>query len=105
MLAKVRKCVSLNRLLYSRHAREEMESEELGLIREQEVFEALTQGKIVENYPEDEPYPSCLIFGRTLQNRPLHVVCSYAEEDDTVIIITVYEPNAARWAGFERRLK
>ena len=105
MLAKIQECVRLERLLYTRHARDEMELEELGQIGEEDVFEAMTLGKIIEDYPENEPYPSCLIFGRTSANRPLHIVCAYTAEDDMVIIITVYEPLGALWADFERRLK
>lgn len=51
-----------------------MEAEESGEIEDEEVFEAVSAGKIVENYPEDEPYPSCLIYGKTSKKRPLHVV-------------------------------
>jgi len=93
------------RFLYSKHARHEMELEELGEIREEEVFEAVLEGKIIEEYPDDEPYPSCLIYGKTSRSRPLHVVCAYSDEDDMVIMITVYEPHASRWVNFERRLK
>jgi hypothetical protein len=39
-----------------------MEKEECGEIKEREVFEAVLNGKIIESYPEDEPYPSCLIY-------------------------------------------
>ena len=56
-------------------------------------------------YPEDEPYPSCLIYGKTSANRPLHVVSAYANDDDTAIIITVYQPDPERWVDFERRRK
>ncbi len=46
-----------------------MEYEELGGIREREVFEAVGSGKVIESYPEDEPYPSCLIYGKTSEGR------------------------------------
>jgi hypothetical protein len=62
-------------------------------------------GKIIENYAEDEPYPSCLIYGRTKQNRPLHVVCAYSEDEELSIVITVYQPHPERWIEFSRRLK
>jgi hypothetical protein len=81
----------------------EMESEESGEIREREVFEVALGGKIIEDYPEDEPYPSCLIYGRTSENRPLHVVCAFAKDEETAIIITTYEPDPRRWIDFERR--
>jgi hypothetical protein len=56
-------------------------------------------------YPEDEPYPSCLIYGKTSEGRPLHIVCAYAEDANCVIIITAYEPSPNRWIDFERRPK
>jgi hypothetical protein len=55
-----------------------MELEELGEIREEEVFEAIVQGKTIEDYPDDEPYPGCLIFGRSSRHRPIHAVCAYS---------------------------
>lgn len=109
MLKEIQDCFNLDKVLYSKHARDEMETEEFGEIKEREVFEAVLDGKIIETYPEDEPYPSCLIccliYGRTSENRPLHIVCAYARESDIVIIITVYQPDPDKWIDFERRKK
>jgi len=80
-----------------------MEREEFGEIIDQEVYEAAANGKIIETYSEDKPYPSCLIYGKTSQGRPLHIVCALAEDVDRVIIITVYQPREERWVDFERR--
>lgn len=96
MLVEIQRCMNLDRYFYTKHARDEMEFEELGEIREVEVFEAVGQGKMIEGYPDDEPYPSCLIYGRTSGNRPLHIVCAYSAEEEVVIIITVYEPHSSR---------
>jgi hypothetical protein len=103
MLQKYLNCLEAERYLYSQHAREEMEMEELGEITDQEVCEAARNGRIIERYVEDKPYPSCLIYGKTSQGRPLHIVCAHAEDVDTVIIITVYQPQEERWIDFERR--
>jgi len=35
-----------------------MRSEEHGLIREEEVYEAVLKGEIIESYKDDQPYPS-----------------------------------------------
>jgi len=70
MLKKIQDCYRTARLYYSKHARDEMEAEESGKLEDEEVFEAVLAGKIVENYPEDEPYPSCLIYGKTSKNDP-----------------------------------
>jgi hypothetical protein len=103
MLEVIIKCFKEERYLYSQHARAEMEAEELGEIRDQEVFEAVLAGRIIESYPEDKPYPSCLIYGRTVEDRPIHIVCAYAEDVNSVIIITVYQPRLDQWIDFERR--
>jgi hypothetical protein len=105
MLKEIQDCFRSERILFTRHARDEMEDEEFGEIREKEVFEAVESGKVIETYPEDEPYPTCLIYGRTFGGRPLHVLCAYTKDEETAIIITVYQPNPDRWIDFERRKK
>ncbi|MBI4287128.1 MAG: DUF4258 domain-containing protein [Chloroflexi bacterium] len=103
MLDSVRKCFALERALYTRHARQEMLGEELGTITDGEVFEAIQAGEVIESYPEDEPYPSILILGKTAQKRTLHLVCAYSEQDDLAIVITTYEPDPSRWVDERRR--
>ncbi len=72
-------------------------------ISEIDVIHVLSTGKIIEDYPTDTPYPSCLRLG-FMNNRPLHVVTATAVEEDTIIVITVYEPDSKRWEpGFEKR--
>ncbi|MEX2381742.1 MAG: DUF4258 domain-containing protein [Opitutales bacterium] len=66
-----------------------------------DVRQALDTGEIVEDYPNDFPYPSALVLG-WIEQRPLHIVTATAPEKR--IIITVYEPDPARWKpGFTRR--
>ena len=103
MLEQIIKCIQEEDYFYTWHARHEMETEVLGEIRDDEMVEATLAGKIIENYPEDEPYPSCLIYGKTSRGRPLHTVCAYADDIKKVIIITAYEPSPDRWIDFERR--
>ena len=43
-------------------------------IRDEEVVEALLNGEIIEEYPEDKYGPSYLVLGRTSAGRLLHVV-------------------------------
>lgn len=72
-------------------------------ISETDVLEVLTTGKVIENYPTDQPYPSCLKLG-FIKNRPLHIVTAEATDEATTVIITVYEPDLTRWEpGFEKR--
>ena len=69
-------------------------------IGEEEAAEALLSGRIIEEYPDDKYGPSCLIFGRTVRGKPIHVQCSLPPE---VWIITVYEPDPNEWVDFSER--
>jgi hypothetical protein len=67
-------------------------------IEMEEIEEAVCQGAIIERYPDDPRGPSCLIFGLTERNRPLHVICGKMEEEE-ILIITVYQPDLKEWEG------
>ncbi len=68
------------------------------------MYEASQGCEVVEEYLEDEPYPTVLVFGRTVGGRPLHMVCAYARDEDRLVVVTVYEPDPRRWdEGFRRR--
>jgi hypothetical protein len=99
----IRRCFDEDRVLYSGHARREMQEEEFGSITDQEVYEAICRSEVIETYPDDTPYPSVLIFGMTDANRPLHVVCAYDKGDDRVVVVTVYQPDPDRWEDNRRR--
>ncbi len=58
---EIRQCLANCR--FTDHARREMETEPFGAIRLDEVLRALETGAIIEEYPEDKPYPSCLVLG------------------------------------------
>ena len=60
-----------------------------------ELEEALSIGKIVEDYPDDPRGPSCLILGYTQKGRPLHIVCGIMGVE--LLIITAYEPSPEEW--------
>jgi hypothetical protein len=62
----------------------------------QEVREAVANGLIIEDYPNDKYGPSCLILGFTQTQRPLHIQCSYPSRPIVKIII-LYEPQADKW--------
>ena len=84
---------------YSQHA---VDQSVVRIISTKEVQEAIERGKIIENYPDDKYGPSCLIYGKTGEGRPIHVQCSYPSRP-LVKIITVYEPDPELWTNFEIR--
>jgi len=79
-------------VLVTLHAHQEMVEEDIEL---DDVLIALTQGKLVENYPDHERGPCCLICGKTKTGEYLHVVCTTSL--DVAVIITVYIPKKPKW--------
>ena len=59
-----------------------------------EIKEAIFQGQVIEDYPNDKYGSSCLISGSTTNNRPLHIQCSYPERPLIKIITTNQVLNA-----------
>ena len=105
LLQVIQDCYRTESVLFTRHALDEMKHEEYGRIFESEVSECIENGKIIKEYPNDTPYPSYLIFGRTESNRPIHLVCAYNSEDNKLVIVTVYEPDPTLWIDFTRRIR
>jgi hypothetical protein len=99
LLAVVRDAVVQQTYVSSFHAVEK--AEERGLVAA-EIEEALLAEdcEIIEDYLEDHRGPSCLILGWTRTRRPLHVQVSYPPE---VTIVTVYEPDPAKWIDNRKR--
>ena len=72
-------------------------------VSKEDVRQVLATGKIIETYPYDKPYPSCLVLGWS-GTRPIHVVVADNLDQRETIVITVYEPDLDRWEpGFEKR--
>ena len=69
-------------------------------ISRKDVVHCIMKGEIIEDYPNDFPYPSCLIFGYSEDGRTIHVVVGY--DDEELYIITAYVPNIIK---FEADLK
>ena len=63
---------------------------------------AINQGRIIEEYPTDKPFPSCLISAQISRGKFLHVVVS--TDDEFLYIITSYWPDAEKWTDdFSKR--
>ena len=74
-------------------------------ISDQEVLKVIREGEVMEEYPNDEPYPSMLILG-FVNDRPIHVVLAVNEEESMGIVVTAYQPDPSLWRdNFRRRRK
>ncbi len=80
-----------------------MEKEEFGVILTSELIESVDNLELLKEYPDDSPYPSALVLGRTKKLRPLHFMAAYSEEEELLTIVTVYQPDPNRWVEFKKR--
>ena len=70
-----------------------------------DVIEAILEGEIIEDYPADKPFSSCL-FLKVIKNNPLHVVVSFDDLNQKAYIITAYNPSLDRFENdFKTRRK
>ena len=93
LMVEIRRKFAQEQFEFSKHA---VDQSILRQIRVQEIREAITNGQVIEDYPEDKYGPSCLIAGSTQAQSPIHVQCSYPTRS-LIKVITVYEPNPQRW--------
>jgi hypothetical protein len=94
--------IQAGRIRVTDHADEEAEADKLLF---DEIYFSVFHGEIIENYPEDKPYPSCLIYGQTFSADPVHTVWAYNEQTRWAILITVYRPDPNLWINWRERRK
>ncbi|MBQ3331757.1 MAG: DUF4258 domain-containing protein [Ruminococcus sp.] len=68
----IRELCQNSRVIWSTHAVERLQ---LRGVKRSDVLHAITVGKIIEQCPDDHPYPSCLVLGNDTQEQLLHIVC------------------------------
>lgn len=88
-LELIAKIIEKGRIHWQRHALERMM--ERDIFRE-DVKQVLLNGEIIEEYTDDQPFPSFLVFGIT-DNKPLHVVAALDKNNGWCYIITAYKPD------------
>lgn len=97
----IRKIAEKDRIAFKKHS--VMRMRERGIYAD-EVKNIMLHGEIIEEYPEDRPFPSCLVFGFTEKQKPVHVVIAIDADDQIIWVITVYSPSKEEWEdGFRRR--
>ena len=63
-------------------------------IKRQDICDTIETGEIIEDYPEDYPFPSCLILGKSGETI-IHIVASI--DGDMIYLITAYVPDPDKW--------
>jgi len=101
-IEKIRKAIKEGRINITEHADEELENDE---ILNQDLYVSVFNGKVIEDYPKDFPFPSCLIYGKNDEGKPVHSVWAYSEEDQIAVLVTAYLPDPEKWIEFKIRRK
>ena len=101
MINQLRSKIAANQFEFSKHA---LDQSILRGITVQELHEAIADGEVIEDYPDDKYGPSFLVFGMTKSRRPIHIQCSYPSRR-VVKIITLYQPDPEQWIDYKVRRK
>ena len=98
IVLRLREQASADAIRVTVHGHQEMVAEDIPY---EAVREVLRDCQVLEDYPDHQRGPCCLVCGRMASGRFLHVVC--ATSLDVIVIITVYEPKPPKWVTpFER---
>ena len=63
------KAIKEDKIRITDHADEETQNDKLNF---EEIFYSVIRGEVIEDYPDDKPYPSCLIYGNNFKDEPIH---------------------------------
>jgi len=91
-----------NRIRITDHADEEAENDKLTF---DEIYYSVLNGEIIEDYPGDKPYPSCLVHGQTFSGDHVHSVWAFNPQSRWAVLITVYRPDPSQWIDWRKRRK
>ena len=80
------------RFIVTQHGRERLVERGIALA---DVMNTINSGEIIEQYPDDFPFPSALVLGQTNGSSALHVVVALNEE--FIYLISAYFPDTGIW--------
>jgi hypothetical protein len=91
-ISDLQKICSPENIEITLHAAKRLEQRKISI---SDVISCIMNGEIIEQYPDDYPYPSCLILGHSVKDLALHVVTGSNLE--TIWIVTAYFPDSNNW--------
>lgn len=80
------------KILWTAHALERLQERDISV---EDVKNCIMHGEIIEEYPDDFPNPSALIFGYDLNGKIIHVVCGI--DENFLYLITAYVPTIEKF--------
>lgn len=88
----IRICIMKRNVVWTKHCLNRINRRDILI---SDIKTAINNGRIIEYYYEDYPYPSCLIIGKDKNNNIIHIVCGMS--NNLVYIITAYYPDSEEW--------
>lgn len=89
----------LEQIAVTKHAKERLV--ERG-IKVDDVTHCISTGEIIKQYEDDRPLPSCLMLGKDVGGKYMHMVMS--KDEEYIYLITAYYPDNTQWeADFKTR--
>lgn len=99
-IEELQKLCSEETIVTTLHAAKRLEQRHINL---GSIINCIMSGEVIEQYPDDYPYPSCLVLGNRDMENPLHTVI--ASNGEMLFIITAYHPSAEQWENDLRTRK
>jgi len=92
-ISQIQTLVSSGKIVWTEHVA--LRLRERG-IKRSDLIECIMSGEIIEQYPEDTPYPSCLVLGVCEAGKPIHIVVGL-NVGIMCCMITAYRPDSDKW--------
>ncbi len=85
----LRELCNVGSIKWTKHCLERMQERDITIA---DVKNCIIHGEIIEDYPDDFPNPSELIYGVDIDGRVLHTVCG--TDGKVIFAITAYYPDS-----------
>ena len=83
----------------TKHAKDRLRERDISV---ENIRNAIQTGEIIQQHEHDKPFASCLLLGKTEQNKYIHVAASI--DNAILYIITAYYPDENKW-GIDLKTK
>jgi hypothetical protein len=63
-----------------------------------DVRAIINSGEVIAEYPDDTPYPSCIVLG-VINDRAIHAVVAIKPDGQKCHVVTVYPADPELWSN------
>lgn len=91
-LTKLHQLNNLASIAITKHGKDRLVERSISV---DDIIKCINTEKIIKQYEDDKPLPSCLISGKSVNDKALHVVVS--NDENYIYLITAYYPNPELW--------